>query len=211
MPTIKKKVSPLKRLILNSEFERLPNIEKGFEYHCLSVGQYNLIDIVEHVADQIGECSVDLAVWTAANASLKRAENFVKYGKIKNMRWIIDPSFQARQPSYVRTLNGAFGRNCIRTIPTHAKFIVMYNDNWSVLIQTSMNLNQNKRLESFTIIEDEKLCSFYKDFTSLVFSDIDQELNFESQNNKALKTLIEKKNYELNPDIQLEELPEMLF
>ena len=206
-----KKVNQLKNLLVTSQIEKLPSIKKGTEYHILSVGQYNLIDVVKHVVNDIGECSVDLAVWTAANASIKKADDFVKYANVQKMRWIIDPSFRARQPGYVQTLEALFSKDCIRTLPTHAKFIILYNERFSVTIQTSMNLNQNKRLESFTIVENEALCSFYRSFVDLVFCNLEEQSNFGSQKTNVLKTLLEKEKQEINPDIELGEFNELEF
>lgn len=172
-------------------------IQKDTEYHCLSVGQYNLIDIIEKVVDLIGVCDIDLAVWTAATASLKKAELFLTNKSVKNMRWIIDPSFKSRKPNYVKTLRESFGNDCVRTIPTHAKFILIYNKNYNVIIQTSMNLNQNKRLESFTIIESKELVDFYRDFVGMVFEKKDSLKNYGSQSQQVLFELFEtddKKN-----------------
>lgn len=187
------KKKPQKKYIKFSEMPEVSdviptNLEKNTEYHCLSVGQYNLIDIIERVIESAGVCDVDITVWTAADASMKKAKELLDSTKINKMRWIIDPSFKARQPDYVDILEALFSK-CIRTIPTHAKFILIYNKNYSFIIQTSMNLNQNKRLESFTIIESEKLVNFYKDFFDTVFATIPEEERFVSQNTSVLKGL----------------------
>lgn len=185
-----KKKSLIKSLDYSLDF--LPEkYEKNMEYHCLSIGQFNLIDIVEDVVKKIGPCDVDLAVWTAANSNLQKAFDFVERKEIKNMRWMFDPSFKSRQPKYVATLRSLFSNEAVRTIPTHAKFILLYNDNWSIIIQTSMNLNQNKRLESFTVIEDEELVNFYKQFVDDVFEKIDPDNSFSSQETSYLQEMFE--------------------
>jgi len=179
-------------------------LEKETEYHCLSVGQYNLIDIIRHVLNTTKTANIDLTVWTAADASLKKASDFVLAGDISKMRWIIDPSFKSRQPLYVKTLENRFSKDCIRTIPTHAKFILVYNENYNFIIQTSMNLNQNKRLESFTVIENKELVSFYKDFFDSAFK-ISIDENYKSQNISIVKKLIPKQEslFDFNDDIDL--------
>jgi len=167
---------------LGFSLDILPKIKKNTEFHCLSIGQFNLIDIIENIVNQIGQCNVDLAIWTASDANLKKAFEFLKNESVKNMRWVIDPSFRSRQPKYVATLIDRFGDDCIRSLPTHAKFILIYNDKYNVIIQTSMNLNQNKRLENFTIIEDVQMVDFYKKFVNDIFIKKSKKQNFESQN-----------------------------
>ena len=53
-----------------------------------------------------------------------------------------------------------FGDDCIRTLRTHAKFAVITNDQWNLAIRTSMNLNENPRLENIEISDDEALATF---------------------------------------------------
>jgi len=202
MPYIKTKVSKFDILkTLKNNLKAFPEIEKGYTLHVLSAGQFNLIDIIENVVNQIGECSIDLAVWTAAESNLKKAELFVKNKKVKNMRWIIDPSFRSRQPRYVAILEQLFSSECIRTIPTHAKFIICYNENYKVVIQTSMNLNQNKRLESFTVTESDELLDFYKTFVDDVFDKVSDSKSFSTQNANQLVELFgeDKSNFDFNP------------
>lgn len=189
------KRKPQKKYIKFSEMPDVSDVlpyrlEKNTEYHCLSVGQYNLIDIIEHVINSAGLCEVDVTVWTAADASMKKAKELLDSTKLTKMRWIIDPSFKARQPDYVETLELLFS-GCIRTIPTHAKFILVYNNEYNYIIQTSMNLNQNKRLESFTVIEDVKLVRFYRDFFDSVFLNIPEEERFVSRSVTQLTGLKE--------------------
>lgn len=105
------------------------------------------------------------------------------------MRWIVDPSFESRQPKYVSTLIDLFGDNSIRSIPTHAKFILCYNDNFNIIIQTSMNLNQNKRLENFTIIENKEMVDFYKEFVNNIFEYKSNKSNFQNQNVNQINDL----------------------
>ena len=190
MPIFKKKVIK-KTLIkeLGFDLDILPQIEKNTEFHCLSIGQFNLIDIIEHVVSSIGNCSIDLAVWTAAESNLKKAFTFLENENVSNMRWIIDPSFKTRQPKYVATLTDLFGVECVRSIPTHAKFILCYNQNYKVIIQTSMNLNQNKRLENFTIIENQEMVDFYKDFVDQIFDKKSSNSNFDNQNVNQINDL----------------------
>lgn len=199
MPILSKKTTP-KILEMLAGHEELPKIQKGYEYHCLSLGQYNLIDIIEHVVEEIGKCKIDLAVWTAADSNLIKAKQFLENGSVESMRWMIDPSFVSCQPKYVQTLTDNFGLNCIRTIPTHAKFIILYNDEFNVIIQTSMNLNQNKRLESFTIIENNELVDFYKNFVNDVFVKLDVKNNFVGQSVDKLKGLFDDSEDNLNAE-----------
>ena len=56
----------------------------------------------------------------------------------------------------------------VRVTKTHAKFATIVNNEWQVAIRSSMNLNQNPRLESFQVGHDPELC----DFLSAALDDI---------------------------------------
>jgi len=48
----------------------------------------------------------------------------------------------------------------VRTTRTHAKFAVITNDQWAVAIRTSMNMNENPRLEHLEVGHDPSLAAF---------------------------------------------------
>lgn len=79
MPIYQKKV--VKKALnqeLGFDLDVLPIYQKNMEYHCLSIGQFNLIDVIEDIVNKIGKCNVDLAVWTAAESNLKKAFTFLE-------------------------------------------------------------------------------------------------------------------------------------
>lgn len=46
-----------------------------------------------------------------------------------------------------------FGDDAIRTTRTHAKFVVITNSEWNIVITSSMNLNLNERSEQFSMTD----------------------------------------------------------
>ncbi len=128
-------------------------------------GQFSSIDLLDAVLSFTGPARCIVATWTAAKADMTRAKEFLESGRITDVRWLVDISFQNRQPELCDLLRHKFGDDAIRALRSHAKFMTVASEDWSVVIQTSMNLNQNKRLESFWVCECPDL---YREFTSLV-------------------------------------------
>lgn len=93
---------------------------------------------------------VIISTWTAANVEIKNIEEFLTNGKINNLNFIVDRSFQTRQKKYYDMLLERFG-DIVAETSTHAKFILIKNNEWNIVIRTSMNLNENKRMENFEI------------------------------------------------------------
>lgn len=128
-------------------------------------GQFSSIDLLDAVLNYTGPARCIVATWTAAKADMGRAKEFLESGRILDVKWLVDISFQNRQSELCDLLREKFGDDAIRALRSHAKFMTVSSDDWSVVIQTSMNLNQNKRLESFWVCECPDL---YGEFVSLV-------------------------------------------
>ena len=43
---------------------------------------------------------------------------------------------------------------------SHCKYTLISNNEWKIVIRTSMNLNENKRLENFEVSDDENLYNY---------------------------------------------------
>lgn len=145
-------------------------ITKRCEIFGLTKGDFSMIDILRHVATQIGPCHIDIGTWTAAAAEIKQAELMLKDKNILSMRWLVDRSFPARQGAYFRSLLQRFGQDSVRMARFHAKFILLENDEWSVAVRTSMNLNENKRIEFYEISEGSLISGYLKQVVDYHFS-----------------------------------------
>ena len=140
--------------------EALADFDRGRETYCLTFGQFSLMDAIEAILDKTGPADVAISTWTAGNADLSRSAEHLHDGRIRSLRFVADCSFGQRQPGYLAELVRLFGDDAIRTTRTHAKFAVITNDTWTVAVRTSMNLNENPRLESIEISDDPSLAGF---------------------------------------------------
>lgn len=136
------------------------SISKGCDIFGLTKGDFSMIDILRHVAKEIGPCRIDCGTWTAAAAEIGQAFDMLKDGNILAMRFLVDRSFPARQPKYFHALRVRFGDDCIRMARFHAKFILLENDNFSVAVRTSMNLNLNERIEFYELSEGSPISGY---------------------------------------------------
>lgn len=145
-------------------------IAKGCDVFGLTKGDFSMIDILRHVAREIGPCRVDVGTWTAAAAEITQAFDMLKDGNILAARFLVDRSFPQRQPKYYAALQARFGVDCIRMARFHAKFILLENDNFSVAVRTSMNLNLNERIEFYELSEGSPISGYLKQITDYHFS-----------------------------------------
>lgn len=149
--------------------DSLAGFGHGVEVDVLTFGQFSLIDAIEAVLDMTGPADVTLATWTAAEFDLTQIQAQLAQSQITALRLIIDRSFVSRHPKFVGFIHDRFGEDTVRTTRTHAKFVVIRNDEWSVVIRSSMNLNHNPRLEYMQVVDDAELADMYLTVADEVF------------------------------------------
>ena len=153
--------------------DAIGTLSKNEDVYILTFGQFSLIDVLSVILDQTGPARVDISTWTAAHAHLDETADKLRNNKIVKMRWLVDSSFIARQPEYCRKMRALFGDNCIRAYKSHAKFMVIENDEWKIAVRTSMNMNENPRLENVEISHDPVLCRFLTQIVDSLFDEVD--------------------------------------
>ena len=141
----------------------------------LTYGQFSLIDGLMAILDQTGPAHVSISTWTAAHADLTRSASLLESGEFLSFRMIVDRSFPTRQPAYYQHMINLFGSASIRTIRTHAKYLVVKNEKWNIVIRTSMNLNTNPRLENMEISDNKMFANFFKEITDNIFAEIPEK------------------------------------
>lgn len=151
--------------------DALGTLEPGCEVLVLWAGQFSLIDALCAIVEQTGPADVSIATWTAAAADLTRAAGLLEQSAIRSMRWVVDRSFESRQPAFVRQMRQMFGDSSIRVTATHAKFFTVSNDRWRLACRTSANLNQQVRLETLEVSDDPGLCGFLVGLVDAIYAE----------------------------------------
>lgn len=132
----------------------------GREIFGLTKGQFSMIDLLDAVLTTTGPAAVAISTWTAANTDVSATLAMIASGRITRARWLVDLTFVRRCPQLAGRIREAFGADAIRVTRNHAKFAVLANERWRVVVRTSMNLNHNPRLENFTVAHDPELADF---------------------------------------------------
>jgi len=207
MNVYKRKVRKTRKRFFNYEGVEayIGDLSKNTEIFGITKGQFSIIDIIEYVLNHTGKANVMIATWTAAQADIKKAFEFLQSDKIQDIKFIVDRGFVNRQKEYCNELIEKFGDDSIRFLRIHAKFIVIQNDEYNFVIRTSMNLNENKRFENFEITEDLEFCEYFKDFFNITFNSVQKNdfsgnINVVDALDKKEKTEDEKEFEQINFD-----------
>jgi hypothetical protein len=151
--------------------DAIGTIKKGTDTFILTFGQFSLIDALVAILDQVGQAEVTICTWTAAHADLTRSAGLMESAQISRLRMIVDGSFETRKPEYCAHMRQIFGDDCIRAIKTHAKFLLIRSATHDIVVRTSMNLNENPRMESLEVSEDLQLAEFFETITEEIFAE----------------------------------------
>ncbi|WP_155291735.1 hypothetical protein [Rhodococcoides fascians] len=147
----------------------LADFESHKETTCYTYGQFSLIDAVVALLDKTGPAHMDVCTWTVGIADMARVYELIEAGRILSVRWVVDQGFESRQPGYCEYFRHLYGDERIRTLRAHAKFILLRNEQWDIIIRTSMNLNQNTRFEHLDVTDDPKLSQWHRSVIDGIF------------------------------------------
>ena len=149
--------------------EAIGNLYPGCSIFGLTKGQFSLVELVAVILKQTGPADVFLSTWTASGSDLTEAHGFIKSGAMRSFRCLVDNTFQRRKPAFASLIRELFGIESIRVTRNHAKFCLIRNDNWNLVLNTSMNLNVNARLEDFLLQDNIELAEFLQEFMDEIF------------------------------------------
>lgn len=157
--------------------EAIGDIKHGQDVYVLTFGQFSAIDALVHILDKVGPADVTISTWTAAGSHLERTAELLESAQIKSLKLIVDRSFETRQPEYCFHMRKLFGPDCIRAFRTHAKFMLIRSETHNVVVRTSMNLNENPRLENIEISENLAFAEYFQQVTDAIFQEVDEKEN----------------------------------
>lgn len=143
----------------------------GMDVVGLTFGQFSLLDLIQAALEITGPADVAISTWSAGFYDVEAAERFRDSGAIRRIRFVMDSSDKRGQAT-AGDVGSLFGRDAIRTSRSHAKFAILTNDSWSVVITSSMNLNLNPRLEQFEMTDDPERAEMFLGFVDALFAEL---------------------------------------
>lgn len=165
-------------------------ITKGMRRCGLTAGQFSMSDLIEHVLRKIGPADLYLSTWAASSDGLNKTFEFLDNGMLRNVKFMIDTGAKQYRDNQFGKLLEKFG-DCIRTTRIHAKFFVLRNEEWNIVVRTSANLNKNLRLELFEIDENKDFADFFQKFFDEAFKQIAVNENHRVASSQKLKDILD--------------------
>jgi len=177
---------------LETAKEAIGELYPGCMIFGITKGQFSLIQTIEAILDQTGPAEVFISTWTAANNDMTQAHALLESGKMTDVKFLVDASFQRRAPGLAHSLREKFGPRSIRVTRNHAKFVMIKTKKWNLVMVTSMNMNQNPRLEDFFLLDNPGLAEYLTGLMEEIFnrikvSDIEKMAKFHQKRFDSLK------------------------
>ena len=138
----------------------------------LTHGQFSLLDLIEATLEVTGPAHLAVATWSAGLYDADAAARFRADGRLLSVRFVMDSASQKRGQASTVDLADLFGEESIRTTRSHAKFAIITNDEWHVVITSSMNLNLNPRVEQFEMTDCPDRAAFFLTWVDALFREV---------------------------------------
>ena len=144
----------------------------GMDVAGLTYGQFSLLDLIQAALEVTGPADVAISTWSAGLYDVDAADRFVSDGRIRGIRFLMDSASQKRGQASAVQVADLFGAEAIRTTRTHAKFAVITNGEWNVVITSSMNLNLNPRCEQFEMTDDPDRAAMFLGYVDEIWGEL---------------------------------------
>lgn len=168
-PKSKAKKTDLRIIAGNNAAKAIQGFEKGGRVVGLTNGEFSLLSLITELLKITGKADVTISTWSAGMYDATSLNELLQCGKIQSVKLILDRSFKTRQSGYAVYIDEVFKPENIRTTNTHAKFVLIKNEEYSICIRSSMNLNENKRCENFDVDDNFEIYQFFKQFADKLF------------------------------------------
>ena len=140
----------------------------GTAAYGLTDGRWSVSDmLLAMVEGSGGAADCVFATWTAGQADLKRAKRLLNEGVFAKVLWIFDRSMKTRHPEYLHLIEDTWGSESVLFLHFHAKFFLV--DDWLYL--TSANLNENRRIENYSLYHGGDVVRQYRAMVDGLCSD----------------------------------------
>lgn len=116
----------------------------------------SLIEVVQYVLETIEPCHVIVSVWDLDSFDLQHFIAFEKTGMVLSSRWLLHKSLPSRAVDCCDELLRHCKPDSVRCF-TERQGVHFRNSQWNVTLFTTMNLNYNRGLGSYDLIDDAEI------------------------------------------------------
>lgn len=121
--------------------------------------EFSMHQLIAHILEQTGPADVVLSTFSISEAPVRSFYNLSEKGLLKSLSCLFDFMVKKHKIGLLFFANNIV--NQIAITKCHAKITLIKNENYSVSIISSANLNINDKIEAGIICKDESIYDFY--------------------------------------------------
>lgn len=148
----------------------------GFDHDTaitgLTHGQFSLLDLMQAILDYTGPADLDIATFSVGLADIDTAKRLHDEHRFRNPRVILDSGTAKRGSASHVDIADVFGPERVRITKNHAKISLIGNDDWRVVLTSSMNFNFNPRIEQFDLAHAPDRYDYFRAWIDAVFDEL---------------------------------------
>ena len=172
----------------DSAAECIGALDPGIRVTGVTAGQFSAIDVMEHMANQLGKATCRVSTWTTGIYDVQRAKAMKDNDQLADVRFLLDRGTFEKSPQFSGPLIEQFGVDAFRSMSVHAKVIIVDGERGSAVMRSSMNLNKNLRTEQFDIDVCEDVAGFYREW----FDALWDESGRTRENSKIMQAVFDR-------------------
>lgn len=125
----------------------------------VSMGRWSMHELVLYVLSYTGPAHVKFCTWSISEESFRVFSKAISQELILSLDCLFDRRIKIRKAAKFQFAKKVCSRVYVQ-LDCHAKVTLIYNEDWHVVIKSSANMTNNRRIESGVIICDKKVLDF---------------------------------------------------
>jgi hypothetical protein len=116
-----------------------------------SMGRWSMHHLLFYLLEKTGPAKVWFTTWAISTKAITLMVDALKDGTITELHSLLDRRIRIRRSDSMAFLT--HNANSVFMIDCHAKVLLIENDAWRIVVKSSANFSENKRIESGVIMQ----------------------------------------------------------
>ncbi len=152
-------------MMAGKRFERCQEVigsgfDMGSSIHYVSAAEWSSHDLLFHLLNKTGSADVWIASWSISEDPCRQLIRAMDREAIRSLHLLFDWRVKIRCPEAAHLAQ--HNASSCHLASCHAKVTVIINRDWQIAVVGSANYTNNPRIEAGTIIFDDEVASFHR-------------------------------------------------
>jgi len=146
---------------LSKKFRKIPEIEKNKTIPFASAAEFSMHELLEFLLQKTGPATVRVSTFSISEIAIRSFFNLMEQGTIYRLECLFDLSVKRHKLGLLYFVNNI--ASSIAISKNHAKFILIENADWAIVVVGTANFQVNDKNEVGIISTEPGFYKFYSD------------------------------------------------